>query len=227
MAAIVPLCFEIDSSLPATPVRVAPSARLTDDAAAALAMLIPLLGCGEEAAAMAFDALSDIAAFQIESEALGVIASEERVHDALLRGIRAALPVPVGTERLLVSARRFHIRLQSGGPTAHLARIAALDAAVCLILGRLTQRQGAVARDPVICGVLRRIRNDEARHVAVARQLVMRHGTPAALRDTAAAARCALADTLGLVGDAFERLAVDPAVLDRGIRQLPDGLLKA
>ncbi len=227
MASVVPLCFGIAGHRSAAPVRIDAPVRLTDDVAEALAMLVPLLGCGEEAAAMAFDGLSGAAAFPVESGALATIADEERVHDALLRGLRAALPVPAGVERMLVQARRFHIRLQTGGSIAHLARIAALDAAVCLILSRLTRERGAVARDPVIFDLLRRIRDDEARHVAVARQLVLRHGGTTALRETAAAARHALADTLSLASDAFERLAVDPAALDRRIRRLPDGLLKA
>jgi hypothetical protein len=227
MASVVPLCFGISGYLPAAPVRIEAPVRLTDDAAEALAVLVMLLGCGEEAAAMAFDGLSGSPEFHIESGALATIAGEERVHDALLRGLRSALPAAANTERLLAQARRFHIRLQAGGPIAHLARIAALDAAVCLILSRLTRDRGAIARDPAICDLLRRIRDDEVRHVAVARQLVLQHGGTTALRDTAAAARHALADTLSLASAAFDRLLVDPAALDRRIRQLPDGLLKA
>lgn len=224
-ASVVPFCFAVASRM-ATPaeLRLGP-ARLPAQAAEALAVLLPLLGCGEEAAAMAFDALADDARLSGAAETLTTIAREERVHDALLRHLQIALPVATETRALLRSARRFHIRLQAGGPMAHLARIAALDSAVCTVLSRLTCDGGAIALDPAIHRLLRRIHKDEARHVAISRVLVLNNASTGGLRDVAAAAREQLANTLALAGDAFEALGVDPAALDRRIRTLPDGLL--
>lgn len=176
---------------------------------------------------MAFDALADDVRLSGAAETLNTIAREERVHDALLRDLQTALPVAAGTGPLIRSARRFHIRLQAGGTMAHLARIAALDSAVCTVLSRLTCDGGVIALDPAIHGLLRRIHKDEARHVAVSRTLVLHEAVTVGLRDVAAAAREQLANTLGLAGHAFEALGVDPAALDRRIRILPDGLLPA
>lgn len=224
---VVPFCFAVTGRM-ATPahLRLGP-ARLPAKAAEALAVLLPLLGCGEEAAAMAFDALAESALLPETGDRLATIAAEERVHDALLRDLQTALPVAAGTGALIRSARRFHIRLEAGGPMAHLARIAALDSAVCTVLSRLTCDRGVVALDPRIHRLLRRIHKDEARHVAVSRTLVLHEAVTVGLRDVAAAAREQLANTLGLAGHAFEALGVDPAVLDRRIRILPDGLLPA
>ena len=63
---------------------------LDDPAAEALGLLLPLLGCGEEAAALAFDGLSS--KLPGHSGIFTSIAADERVHDALLQGVMAALP---------------------------------------------------------------------------------------------------------------------------------------
>lgn len=175
---------------------------------------------------MAFDALADNAQMSGASRALAAIAHEERVHDALLRQLGDALPVATGTTKMLAASRRFHVRLRAGGPVAHLARIAALDSAVCTILSRLTHERGVIAQDAAVCALLQRIRNDEARHVATSRRLALDHGTTPQLRDIAASTRVALANTLELAGAAFETLGVDPAALDRRLRALPNGLLQ-
>ncbi len=226
-ASVMPFCFAVAGRLTVSTQASLGPARVPAQAAEALAMLLPLLGCGEEAAAMAFDTLADDQLLPESADALAVIAREERVHDALLRHLQIALPVATGTRALLRSARRFHIRLQAGGPMAHLARIAALDSAVCTVLSRLTSDRGIIALDPAIHRLLRRIHNDEARHVAMSRKLVLSNATTGGLRDVAAAAREQLAHTLALAGDAFEALQVDPIALDRRIRTLPDGLLPA
>jgi hypothetical protein len=222
-----PACFAVTRRIDVRALPALPPVRLADDAADALALLVPLLGCGEEAAALAFDAFAENAATGAACEALAAIAAEERVHDALLRQLGDALPEATGTSRMLAASRRFHIRLGAGGLTAHLARIAALDSAVCTILSRLTHPRGCLARDAGVIGLLRRIRNDEARHVALSRRFALAQGGIAELRDIAAAARGALADTIALAADAFETLGVDPAALDRRVRDLPNGLLTA
>jgi len=197
---------------------------LTDDAAHALATLVPLLGCGEEAAALAFDALAQTASDDVEHYALRAIAAEEQAHDALLTRLALALPT-VDATAIRRRTRRFHIELGQGSRTRHLARIAAVDAAVCTILSRLIRVGTPVSADPVVTALLARIRRDEARHVTISRRFAV--GAGAGLRDTGAAARAALADVLTIGGDAFERLAVDPARLFADVRRLPDGLFAA
>jgi hypothetical protein len=199
---------------------------LCDAAASALATLIPLLGCGEEAAAIAFDGLSQSSDVQA-SAALNAIASEERVHDALLRQLASALPEPVNHREMMRAARRFHIDLGNGGADLHLARIAALDSAVCTVLSRLTRIDTPLRADPVIANTLIGIRDDEVRHVAVSRRLALTRGHVKRLRAAATDARASLARILMLAADAFEALGVDPDRLNRDVTRLPDGLLPA
>lgn len=200
--------------------------RLGNDAAEALALLVPLLGCGEEAAALAFDGLAAHDSDPATAAALGAIAEEERVHDSLLHGLAAGLPA-VQTAALRREARRFHIHLGRGSRLAHLARIAAIDAGVCTILSRLLRPGTPVAGDPDVAGMLVRIRHDETRHVRLSRSLVLERADGRAFEDVAAAAREALANVVMLAADAFDALAVDPARLQADLTALPPGLLRA
>ena len=219
-----PFCFRARN--PPASVSATVEIRLGDEAAHALARLVPLLGCGEEAAALAFGEMAEREDDPVTQVALDAIACEERVHDALLRGLAAALP-PVDARSMTRMARRFHIDLGRGPPVAHLARIAAIDAGVCTILSRVLRSGGAVAADTGVAGLLSRIRRDEARHVMLSRTIAIGRAEGRALNDVAAGAREALADVLTLAGDAFEVLGVDPARLFADLRAVPNGLLRA
>lgn len=199
--------------------------RLGDRHALALALLVPLLGCGEEAAAIAFDGLAASEGDPAASAALGAIAEEERVHDRLLHGLAESLPV-VATAALRRQARRFHIDLGRGSTLVHLARIAAIDAGVCMILSRLLRSGTPVAGDRAVADMLTRIRLDETRHVRLSRSLVLARAEGRQFEDVAAAAREALANVIMLAADAFEDLAVDPAQLRVDLGALPQGLLR-
>ena len=198
---------------------------LDAESATALATLVPLLGCGEEAAALAFDGLAEREGDLCTRLALCDIAREERVHEGWLRGLASALP-SIDARTLQRAARRFHIDLGRGSTLEHLARIAAVDAAVCTILSRLLRLGGPIAADLRITSLLMRIRRDEVRHVTLSRRIVLARTPGRDFEDAAAAAREALANVLTLASDAFEALAVDPARLDRDLRILPDGLLR-
>ena len=202
---------------------------LPEQVQSALATLLPLLACGEEAAALAFDGLATTVGGELAGEALRAIAADERVHDAMLRQLVEAQPPAAGRPDILRAARRFHICLGRGGPAFHLARIAALDAAVCTVLSRLIGPENPLAADRWIAATLTHIRRDEARHVRVSRNLAlgMAGHAACALRDVAAESRFALADVLLLGADAFETLGVDPKALDRDVRRLPRTLLRA
>ncbi|MGJ3649183.1 3-oxoacyl-ACP synthase [Sphingomonas sp. GlSt437] len=220
-----PFCFRL---APATlaPVAIAVP-RLGDAQAEALAVLVPLLGCGEEAAALAFDGLADAADDDLAAPALALIADEERVHEQLLSALAAALPPTDRQPQLMRAARRFHIDLGRGSGAEHLARIAGIDAAVCTILSRMLRPDAAIGADPVTRALFGRIHRDEARHVRVSRTLARSLGSARANADVAAGAREALAGVLGLAGAAFDTLGVDPDALLRDIGRLPDGLFAA
>lgn len=192
----------------------------------ALAQLVPLLGCGEEAAALAFDDLADREHDPAVDEALRGIADEERIHEQLLLSLMAGLP-PVDVTASRRAARRFHIDLGRGSDEAHLARIAAVDAGVCTILSRLLRPGAPLASDHRVALLLARIRHDESRHVMLSRRIAIARGDRRAIEAAAAAARIALADVLTLAADAFETLEVDPGRLLADLRRLPNGLLRA
>ena len=199
---------------------------LDDDTASALADLLPVLGCGEEAAALAFSALADDRALaSTKREQLRQIAHDERVHDAIIEGLRRALPAVAPAPAQSAAARRFHYSLRAGGADLHLARIAALDAGVCTILSCLLRPCRPLAREATVAAALRRIRRDEARHVAIARAIALERSPAARLREAAAVARVGLAALVADHGPALERLGVDAHSLARTLARLPDGLL--
>ncbi len=198
---------------------------LDTKSATALSTLLPLLGCGEEAAAVGFDRLSRINALDKNvCGPLRKIADDERCHDAMLRGLRAALPQVELDVAVQNRARRFHLALPRGGTMLHLARIAGLDAAVCTILSRLLRPGGTLSRDDCIRSVLSHIRRDETRHVVVSRNIALAAPDRRALRDAAAEARAGLAELLAFGADAFEALGVGPDRLLCDIGCMPDGL---
>ncbi|WP_232281126.1 3-oxoacyl-ACP synthase [Novosphingobium nitrogenifigens] len=189
--------------------------------AQALADLLPLLACGEEAAAIAFVRLAQRQEGTLAAT-LAAIGVEEDVHQALLAALGEMLPEPDrGGEQRRV-ARRFHQSLAADGPLVHLARIAAVDAATCTILSRMLARGRPLARDPRTFALFSQIRADEARHVASARAAVAGQGD---FRSAAAEARAGLARLIASGGEAFERLGVDPDRLVRDVGVLPQGLV--
>lgn len=198
---------------------------LDADVAEALARLLPLLGCGEEAAIAGFDRLAAADGIATASRgALRAIARDERRHDALLRSLQAALPSPAPDLASRRAARRFHFGLSAGGAALQLARIAGIDAAVCTIISRVLRPGAPLAKDPGVAAVLNQIRRDEARHVAISRYIVLASIGGECARNAAAQARRGLADLLSPGAAAFERLGTDPARLDKDIRALPHGL---
>lgn len=200
---------------------------LPDRAAAALAELLPVLGCGEEAAGLAFGNLADSGIADVAGiAALRLIADEERVHDGLIASLMAGLPPPPDATRLRTISRRFHLELGRGDHIMRLARITALDSAVCLILSRLLRPGTPLSADPVITGILRRIARDEAGHVRLTRHLVCDRADEATLVCVGVHVREALAALLEQAGDAFEALAFDPRWLRADLARIPAGLYR-
>lgn len=221
----LPACFERKARV-ATVQPFEIDASLTARRREGLAALLPILGCGEEAATLAFGTLSSSIDYDISGRsALASIAKDEERHDHCILSLRASLPIPPDQRETLKQARRFHINLGRGTTAFRMARIAALDSAVCIVLGRLLHRKAGLACAPKVHQALSAIWQDEARHVAVSRRLALARAESDTLRPLAHQARGALADILLLAGGAFENLEVDPTLIVRDVRRLPAGLL--
>jgi len=140
-----------------------------------LADVLPYLACGEASAVHAFtgrlpQALSDSAA-----QVLRRIADDEQGHADLIAAIQAELPAPsegLSSSRLLV----FFKRLEAADPAEHLARVAALDRAVCRLLQPLLRVGAAVSHAPSLYLALAGLRQDESRHVRWARGMAQQMG---------------------------------------------------
>ena len=201
-------------------------AGLRDFEAQAIADILPLLASGEEAAAMAFVRLADTPVFSdATSTALRMIGAEEDVHLALLTALAGVLPPPDHNPGARHGSRVFHFSLTRGGAMLHLARIAAIDSAVCTILSRLLAKGTPIGNSAHLSRLFMRIRSDESRHVAVARHTISMEPDRRALRDAGASAREGLAVLLEPASAAFASLGVDPDGLRRDVRGLPCGLL--
>lgn len=214
------VCFPLPS---APEVEVGPPLRLPHGQAAAFGELLRILACGEESAALAFDRLAENEATATRL-ALSRIAVDERRHECLLRQLRRATPEPMPDPMLRLALARFFHGLSTGTAGVHFANIAALDSAVCVILGALLAKARPLAREPRAAAILRRIRADEAGHVRLARAMAHALGPPAATRDAAWRTRDALVSLLTRRAAAFDALEVDPVALFARLRRLPEGL---
>ncbi|MBB4843366.1 hypothetical protein HNP55_001885 [Paucibacter oligotrophus] len=140
-----------------------------------LADLLPFLACGEESAAHVFGGSLLAALPAAMGPTLQGIAADERRHAALLEHLQRLLPRPrerIGSGQLAF----FFKRLQTPRAEEHLARVAALDLAVCRLLQPLLRRGAGLAAAPLLHQALCRLRRDEARHVRLARGLAFQLG---------------------------------------------------
>ena len=190
-----------------------------------LGRLLALLGCGEEAACLSFDRLQMIV--PNHARMLASIAEDERRHDAMLQGLLAELQVEPPCQAAMTGMRRIHARLGRTAVFGQCAGIAALDSAVCTLLSALLRPGTGIPLYTGLHKALRRIRNDETRHVAITRGIALTSNTLPQLRDVAARTRSDLAHALAHVANDFGQLGVDPVPLLARIARLPDGLLTA
>ena len=217
------VCFRLGGDRPAPAAGVEPL-QLGSRAAVAMAEALQVFACGEESAALAFQHLADTRAEAAASAALAHIAGEEAAHEALLLGLREALPPPARDPALRRALIGFYHGLAFEDPGRHLGSIAALDSAVCTIVAAMLARGRPLAREPRVHAVFARIRREEAAHVNISRRLASALAAPAALRDTAAQTRAGLVGVLALRGAAFEDLGVDPDWLFARLRHVPSRL---
>jgi hypothetical protein len=218
------ICFRQNDPLPA----ILPLGPiwLADAQAESLAELLQIFACGEESASLAFAQLGSSPLEEAARRGLACIAEEEQTHEQLLRGLRNALPTPARDREQQHGLLRFFSGLLRDDIGLHLAAIASLDSAVCVILSALLEQQGIIARETSIAPIFCRIRRDEAKHVHLSRRitadLVRRDAAMAVALDT----RRDLVDILSRRADDFERLRVGSERLFARLSRLPVGLFQ-
>lgn len=204
-------------------------AGLNDGTATALANVLPCLLCGEESAVIVFANEGNRIASSLHDDAsdtLFRISAEEEYHEEMLASLQARLPEARELERRKQLARRYFRRIHSRDIGEHFARIAALDSAVCIILGEMHRPGGPFPPDSLAAAIFSRIRHDEGRHVRFSRRYAAALGVT---RDGAAESfevvRSGLVGLLRLCGNGFDSLAVDPDRLFRRLTAVPPGLV--
>jgi hypothetical protein len=220
---VEPACF-------GTPVRREPAqpplpVRLGARHSEALAELVPLLLCGEESAVLSFARYgSSVVLGASGRRDFQLLQADEALHARYLQSLRGSLPVPRSDARQRARLRRFYSRLSDFNFGDHLARIAALDSAVCFILGALRQRRGPIAKDAAVGRLFQRIHEDEARHVTIACRYAGIFGEPQDLYSVATDTRDQLAAMLSERAGAFESLGVCADRLLHRVRSFPRNL---
>ena len=194
---------------------------LTAPHSRAFSELLPLLLCGEESAVLAFAHHSQIQKWgpRARQDFTRVEIDEER-HTYWLQRLRASLPTPRTDLRLRRGVKHFFLRQSSPNPGIHLGHIAALDSAVCLILGRL-RRTNACASDARVAHIFEHIHRDEARHVAIARQYARELCSAHDLFACATETREQLTNLMSAGAEALDTLEVCPDTLFRQLRRPP------
>ena len=187
-----------------------------------MARFIPSLLCGEESAGIIFEherrRYSKSKDTKI-SAALGQIAIEEERHELMLRGLSDYLPQPDDLDEIHGRAKHFFLKLgfQSPDPVQRLNLIGALDRCVCITLGDMIKR-ASVSRLPAFARIVRRILEDEARHVRICRRIMAELGvTKTDMEEAAVTVREMFVEMMAPVGDSFEHIGVDPERLFRSI----------
>lgn len=148
----------------------------------ALAVLIPLLLCGEQSAVHVFNneykRLSQISQPDSTLMAdslrdLAIIEADERRHEEALQRLLAHLPEPENLYRIKREAQLFYSRIQRSTPSMvqHFYSIAQLDACVCVLMN--TVANGDLQHSEVAT-LFTLIKKDEAKHVKLATRHVTR-----------------------------------------------------
>jgi hypothetical protein len=218
------ICFRLADAVPAAS-RPGPL-RLGDAQAEALSELLQVFACGEESASLAFARLGDSPIEDGARRALARVAEEELIHEGLLRGLRGALPTPAPDRELRCALLRFYHGIAQADIGLHLASIAALDSAVCLILAALLEPDGVLAQEPVASAIFRRIHRDEAGHVRLSRRIAAELVQGDMIAAVAENARLGLVGVLARRGAAFHSLGIDAERLFVRIARVPNGLFQ-
>jgi hypothetical protein len=218
------VCFRLADVAPAVP--LTGLLRLGDAQAEALSELLQVFACGEESAALAFAQLGASPLEDAARRALARVAEEELIHEGLLRGLRGALPAPAPDRELRRALLRFYHDIAQADIGLHLASIAALDSAVCLILAALLEPDRVLAQEPAATAIFRRIHRDEAGHVRLSRRIAAELVQGDVIGAVAENARLGLVGVLARRGAAFDSLGVDAERLFVRIGRVPNGLFQ-
>jgi hypothetical protein len=218
------VCFRLADVAPAVP--LTGLLRLGDAQAEALSELLQVFACGEESAALAFARLGASPLEDAARRALARVAEEELIHERLLRGLRGALPAPAPDRELRRALLRFYHDIAQADIGLHLASIAALDSAVCLILAALLEPDRVLAQEPAATAIFRRIHRDEAGHVRLSRRIAAELVQGDVIGAVAENARLGLVGVLARRGAAFDSLGVDAERLFVRIGRVPNGLFQ-
>jgi hypothetical protein len=218
------ICFRLADAVPAA--SLCGPLRLGDAQAEALSELLQVFACGEESASLAFARLGNSRLKEVARDALARVAGEELIHERLLRGLRGALPAPASDRELRRALFRFYHGIAQPDIGLHLASIAALDSAVCLILAALLKPDCVLAQEPVASAIFRRIHRDEAGHVRLSRRIAAELVQGDLIGAVAENARLGLVSVLARRGAAFDSLGVDAERLFARIGRVPDGLFQ-
>ncbi len=197
---------------------------LTASQSQALSELLALLLCGEQSAVLAFAHHAHCRSWEARArEDFTRIEADEVRHAEWIQHLQVRLPPTASDPHLSRQLKQFFARLGSPRLGVHLGRIAALDSAVCLILGSL--RRTSLRGDPV-SHLFESIHHDEARHVAIARSYARALCPASDLLECATETREQLIGILSLRAPALDTLGVCPDRLFKRLRNLPRGLFQ-
>ena len=216
------ICFRLAAAGPAPSPKG--QLRLGDAQAEALSELLQVFACGEESASLAFARLGASPLEDAACSGLMRIATEEVLHERMLRGLRRTLPPPARDKELRRAMLYFYHGIARVDLGLHLASIASLDSAVCLILAALLAPGCVLTQEPTVVAIFRRIHRDEAGHVRTSRRLAAALARRQAIGLVAESTRFGLVAVLARRGASFERLGIDAERLFLRLGQVPDGL---
>jgi hypothetical protein len=216
------ICFRLIDTTPAEP--LTGPLRLKDRQAEGLSELLQVFACGEESVSLAFARLGGSPLGDTACRGLTRIAGEELIHERLLRSLRGALPEPARDRELRRALLGFYHGVAHADIGLHLAAIASLDSAVCLILAALLEPHRVLAQEPSVAAIFRRIHRDEAGHVRLSRRIAAELVRRDVIGTVAESTRRGLVGVLARRGAAFECLGVDAGRLFQRLCRVPDGL---
>ncbi len=184
----------------------------------ALAILMPLLLCGEQSAQLVFQQQ----ALQFSQQqcadsvlALNEVEADEAWHDEALQMVFSQLPELAEQHKVRRTAQRFYAGLgRSLSLQQQFVRIASLDACVTQLM-QLIERGSIGSRHPfsLLCGL---IKKDEAKHVYVSKHFAQHLG--ASVSDMAEERLWVLGALMQLLkqqADQFEIIGVDLDKLEK------------
>ena len=184
----------------------------------ALARLMPFLLCGEQSAIQVFGAeverLRD-SSWSKSIRLLKSIESDEYAHEEALQTLSSLLMQPSDLNDIKRRARHFYIRLgNTKGMTEHFARVAQLDACVCIIMNAISNSD--LGKNSLATQLVDRIKKDEARHVGVSKKhFHYLGGDETILKRNKRDVSNKLVALLQTEADSFESLGVDSDILFR------------